>query len=230
MTDPIDLKQSAAMVRSIPGSAFKVLVALVFLGGINVGNKQLKDFTGLSYPTIQTAMENHLVFWGLVARSSARTNAWQLTPEGAALLAMPISSQKLFDSVPSITINKTLDSKKDIESNTTRASEKNLDSPTLTKAQNKVLALLHSMGIFDPKAEALARLDHVTLAFVKPYESHIFWEQLDIPLAIWKIEHGQPVKEFFPKKCPGCNSSAYHGNIHHMTFDPEGCRFDEKKT
>jgi len=92
--------ECSKIFKALPHSAFKILIAIGIMGGVNIGNKQISKRTGISLPTVKTAVEDHLMLWKIVTHTH-RENGWQLTDLGKDTIAFfYLASQKVLDSAP----------------------------------------------------------------------------------------------------------------------------------
>ena len=222
MTDPRSLQ-----LKAMKGSDLKVLISMALLGSINIGNQAIKQFCGLSYPTIASCLIN-LSGMDLVTKTH-RTDGWQLTQGGRQMLLPVEPSTKLLHSEPSSSSNIILNDLKikDITTTTKEPSEKKHDS--------EIRKALNDLGIFDPKAIDMASLEHITLEYIKSWELALKFKRVgkggdDIPLAIYKMgnNHLPPTvpKEYLESDtCHICGDSAWdHGGRtrcngrHYYTF------------
>lgn len=187
MTDPRSLQ-----LKAMKGSDLKVLVAMALLGAVNIGNKAIKQFCGLSYPTIASCLLN-LSGMDLVTQTH-RTDGWQLTQGGRQMLLPSEPSTNFLHSEPIINIDNPLTTLriKDSNNNTSDPSERIFDS--------KILDALHNVGIYDPTAISLACLKHMTLDYIASWKLALESEVVgkggnDIPLAIHMMEQNAPAPE-----------------------------------
>ena len=176
MTDPRSLQLKAML-----GNDLKILVTMGILGGVNIGNKDIKQFCGVSFPTIASCLIN-LSGMDLVTQTH-RTDGWQLTQGGRQMLLPSEPSTKFLHSKAIINIDTPLTTLriKDSNNNTSDPSERIFDS--------EILDALHAIGIFDPKAVYLACLEHMTLDYIASWKLALELKLIgkggnDIPLAI----------------------------------------------
>lgn len=176
MTDPRSLQ-----LKAMKGSDLKVLVAMALLGAVNIGNKAIKQFCGLSYPTIASCLLN-LSGMDMVTQTH-RTDGWQLTQGGRQMLLPTEPSTKFLHSEPIINIDNPLTTLRIKESNN------NNSEPSERIFDSEILDALHNIGIFDPTAITLACLDHMTLEYIASWKLALEAEIVgkggsDLPLAI----------------------------------------------
>lgn len=205
------------LIKATPNAAFKLIIVMIALGGVDLGNKQLAKNSGLSLPTVQATLD-HLADIGL-ATQTRRYNGWSLTTGVQELLP---GSQKVFDSLIKVESESLLKNKIIDINTTTLRSSKDFDSPPskvpeVPQDKIDVLVRLHQMGIKDPKASHLAILDHVTPLYLEEFDLGILYGILDIPLAIHMIQHGKNWTFTSPDKCPGCRH--YYGSLGFKSLD-----------
>lgn len=176
MTDP-----RALQIRAMTGNDLKVLVVMFLLGAVNVGNKAIKSFCGLSYPTVASCLDN-LAALGMVTQTH-RTTGWQITEGGFQLLLPTDSSKDFFDSEAIINNGPLKDKEiKELNINNNSDLSKKTFDPAIVKA-------LHTIGIYNPKAIELASLDHVTQEYIDSWGLALQFNKVgkggsDVPLAI----------------------------------------------
>jgi hypothetical protein len=172
-----------------------VLFIVWLLGGYDVGNKKIKEWAKLSYPTIANSCET-LKIEGLITHTK-RTDGWQLTSLGAGMFwgeADP--SEKVFDSAVNSSSNLNLIDVNIKELNTTtikEPSEKVFDSPEYIRD------FLKETGVWEKEWDILAELVDNDLLLLK---NHFY--KTDIPLAIWKIKNLLPPAHDHFKPCREC--------------------------
>lgn len=173
-------------LRSLSGNDFKVLFVIWLLGGFNVGNKKIKDWSKLSLPTIADSL-NTLKIEGLIAHTQ-RTNGWQLSSNGFSLLMTGVeSSQEFFDSNNSSSslINIEYESINVKDTTTIEPSEKVFDSTP------EVKEFLLSKGVWEKRIDEMAEIVDNDLELL---EKH--FDGVDTPLALWRLKSGiEPTKQ-----------------------------------
>jgi hypothetical protein len=244
-------RQASRAIKLLPGNGIKVLLAMGLLGGIECGNQAIKQMSGLSYPTIKSMLEDHLAFEGYVTKL-ARTNGWQLTSLGAAVIMATGVSEKFLDSVhSSSSVNDPMLIDGNFKTTTsTKPSTKNLHSPDKyfpdfnpeadlrpqPDEAIKALALAH--GIFDPTATELASLVWVTDDYIKAWAAMMSAEgtHLDIGLAIYRIRQRWKAPELDPNtghyikcKCQSCGFSRMGINLDDDDEDLDDPDLDESE-
>ncbi len=191
MTDP-HIQTLATTFRAMKGNDLKVFWAMWILGASGVGNKAIKDLCGLSFPTVASCLVN-LKFLGLITKTH-RTDGWHITESGIQLLLPLDASTNFLHSESIINIDNPLTTKelKDINNNNNQPSERIFDS--------EILKALHQIGIYDPKAQDLASLDHMTQEYISSWaqaleEGLVGKGGSDIPLAIHLMGQNAPAPE-----------------------------------
>ncbi len=187
MTDPRSLQ-----LKAMKGSDLKVLVAMALLGAVNIGNKAIKQFCGLSYPTIASCLIN-LSGMDFVTQTH-RTNGWQLTQGGRQMLLPTEPSTKFLHSEAIINIDNPLTTLRIKDSNN------NISDPSERIFDSDVLDALHNMGIYDPTAISLACLKHMTLDYISSWKLALKSDLVgeggnDVPLAIHLMDQNAPAPE-----------------------------------
>lgn len=188
MTD-FKIDPRSIQLKAMKGNDLKVLVAMFLLGAINIGNKLIKSFTGLSYPTVSSCLDN-LSSLGMVTKTH-RIDGWQITDGGFQLLLPTDSSTNFLHSEAIINIDKPLSTIKikDLNINNTEASAKIFDS--------EIVKALFEMGIYNPKATDLACMEHITFEYISSWKLALKHSKIgktgkDIGLAIHLMIQNAP--------------------------------------
>jgi hypothetical protein len=175
------MKKIRKQIRALSGNDIKVLLVIRLIGGFDVGNKQIKEWTKLSYPTIANCLEA-LRLENLVTHIK-RTNGWQLTALGSKVL-LGNSSERILHSphsnsrLESLTILKDKELKPTI---TIEASTKSFDSSPEVKNYLKV------KGVWPNVINEIAEIANNDLDFLKNY-----FEGTDTALALYRIRNEIP--------------------------------------
>ena len=182
-------------LQALKGSDLKVLIAMALLGAVNVGNKAIVEYSGLSFPTVAASLAR-LARKEMVTKTH-RTDGWQLTQGGRQMLLPSEPSTKFLHSEAIINIDNPLNTRilKESNTNNTDSSERIFDS--------EILKGLNSMGIYNPKALDLAYMDHMTQKYIEAWKLALDRGQVgkgghDIPLAIHLMGQNAPAP--IPKK------------------------------
>lgn len=175
-------------IKSFRASTLKLYLILIAIGG-RAGVDDLHNLSGLSKPTIKSALDELKFSDPPLVTQTSRYQGWVLTLAGQQLILSAETSQKVFDSP--ISINSDLNKDISLLENTTTSggNEKTFDS-----LDPEILELLHANGIFDPKARELAAMPHITKEYIILHvsKSKENGGSLDLPLIIWKMVQCQP--------------------------------------
>lgn len=201
-------KSASRVIKALPSSAVVVLLSMGILGGVNIGNQQIKKFSGLSYPTVKEALEDNLEIWGLVINSGSRVNAWHLSDGGRLILEavnnmlLEGASQKVFDSLASSSINKDTNIQGETKKTTTPAPSQNLfdynpknwtssfnpAADLRGEADPEILKVLNRAGIYSPIDRQLARVKWLDLEGAKNWAAAIEAGE-EVPKIVYRIRH-----------------------------------------
>ena len=178
----------STQLKAMKGNDLKVLISMILIASANIGNKDIKMFTGLHYTTVSNCLDN-LASMGFVTKTH-RTNGWQVT-QGGLQMVLPDSASHIFcDSAAIINIDTPLITKGIKDNNNT--------SPKI--CDSEILKALFNMGIYNPTAEDLAILDHMTLEYIASWKlalknNMVPEGRADIPLAIHLMKQGATAPE-----------------------------------
>lgn len=196
-------------IKSLKPSTIKLYITLIAIGGRG-GVDDLHTLSGLSKPTIKSALDELKFSDPPLVTKTSRYHGWVLTLAGQQLILSAETSQKLFDSP--ISINSDLNKDIPLIENTTTStgSEKIIDS-----LDPEIMQLLHENGIYDPKAHELAALPHVTKQYIHLHLIHAKGNggDQDLPLIIWKMSQGHPAPVRKPSVMDGWEPCAECGGL-----------------
>ncbi len=206
-------------IKSLKPSTVKLFAILIAVGG-RAGVNNLHNLSGLSKPTIKSALDELKFSDPPLVTQTSRYDGWVLTLAGAQMMLSAETSQKVFDSPISSNSNINKDIPKLENTTISGGNEKIIDSP-----DPEIIKLLHENGIYDPKAHELAAMPHVTKEYIQRHvsKSKENGGNMDLPLIIWKMSQGQPMPpERKYTTCMECFTISTTGN-------PCDCQIDTKE-